>query len=489
MPTKLSIFGEIPVQQIKSKSIDSIPEYLRRYKEDASKEIAKWDLNSQTSNVNSTLLAIGNGSPINTGSSVSYNSFSSLVLGKYNYENRWQLGYLSDDNLVASYFDGNTYFKRFSIDYKTGVIKARNSDLRNGNVINCNSQYQLSFGYSKDASFEDYSLYRHNFRTTHSNVLASNSENAVDLYLWDRNNDLPESIGSRHVVRWNALGNEELVSGFRIDGGVNYDLSIDTTGVDEQNKFAIAGKGVIYYNNKSNQYRYSENGNKFKPFGSGSGSSGYYKDETTYMNRCFLKELPLPTYDPGDPTVFNATGYGVALYAHRRSRIKSITVGSGASGGIICISIYKNSSDIANVPQTYYQPVGFCQAYAKINTTNHRDRHIVRTDIADFRSGPIQSGVDVNNLYVNGYYYIVLSRTENLTGSDGSVYMDDVTHLSTLPSDEDKASFIVNKAVKYYTSLPSGETDHYQPDNSAFVISNSNSSLLPYIRVELEEVE
>lgn len=486
MPSKLSIFGNVPIQETKTKSIDSIPLYLRKYKEDASKEIAKWELNSEISNIDSSIIAMGSGLPYDSGSSVFFNNFSNITLGKYGYENRWQLNYASTDDFIATYFDGNLFFKRFSIDYKSGVIKMRNSDLRNGNVLNCNAQYQLSFGYSKDASYEDYSLYRHNFRSSHSNDLTKNSENNIDLYMWDRNNDLPESIGSRHVMRWNALGNEELVSGFRIDGGVNYDISdLDA----EKNNFAISGKGVIYYNNKTNKYRYSENGNIFKNLGSSNGGAGFRAEETTYLNRCSLYKLPTPVNDPGDPTVFNASAIGVALYAHRRSRLKSISIGSGSSSGINYIIVYKTSSDDAISVQESYGNLGSPQAYYRWMGSNHGNKHIVKTNLSDYSS---KNGTDVSNLYVNGYFYIALCRSEQLTGSDGSVYVDDVAHLSLVDSGVDsKASFLVHNAVTYFPGPLPPDGNRYYPNATAFAYTSNSDALtiLPYIRVELEEVE
>ena len=274
MPSKLNIFGDLPVQAIKSNVVSDIPNYLRKYKEDASADIAEWSKNSTASNVDSVILAMGSGSNYTLGSSVLFDTYSKIILGKTGYENRWQLNYhVTDENFIISYFDGNLQFKRFSIDYSSGTLKGKNLDLRNGNQLYCNSNYQLSFGYSSEASYEDISQYRHNIRSTFSNAKGYNSENALDFYMWDVNNDTPDEIGSRHVYRLNALGNEELISGFRIDGGVNYTLTVDpttrlATTTDEMANYSVLGKGIIYYNSYTNTYRYSENGGVFKEFAS-----------------------------------------------------------------------------------------------------------------------------------------------------------------------------------------------------------------------------
>ena len=228
------------------------------------RDIAAWKFNADASNVDSVILAIGSGH-ILTSSNVSYSIglYSSFVLGRTGYNNRWDISYQNNENFLVSYFDGNTYFKRFTVDYSTGNAKVRNVDIRNGNNPNCNAYYQLAFGVSAESAYEDYSQYRHNLRTSHSGIAQLNSENAVDLYLWDINNDTPDEIGSKHVVRWNAIGNEELISGFRIDGGVSFTVVTPTDKTNEQTNFAIPGKGVIYYNKSTNTYRYSVNGGLF----------------------------------------------------------------------------------------------------------------------------------------------------------------------------------------------------------------------------------
>ncbi|MCK9429195.1 MAG: hypothetical protein M0R17_04265 [Candidatus Omnitrophica bacterium] len=286
MPSNLNNFGTVNATVISSNVIDSVPTYLKQFNEDSSAQIAEWQLNSKVSQADALIFAIGNGTEL-VSSTVSntIDIFSAYILGKYTYENHWQINYLQNENICYTYYDGNNYFKRFTIDYKTGNLGGRSITLRNGNIPNCNADFQAAFGYSNEASYADYSQYRHNIRTSHSNDINFNYENALDLYIWDKTNDLPDDIGSRHVVRWNALGNEELVSGFRIDGGLNVDISTPDSRALEQTNYAVTNKGVIYFNTSVNKYRYSENGGAFKYLGSGSGGgSGII--QSCDLNQC-----------------------------------------------------------------------------------------------------------------------------------------------------------------------------------------------------------
>lgn len=272
MASNLSEFGNV-VSSTNNNIIGSIPSYLRKQKETFNKDIAAWEYNSKSSNVDAIIMAIGTGSVLSDNVSYKLSVFSSFVLGRGGYNNRWQLNYESNDNLLITYFDGDSYFKRLTIDYSTGLNKVRNVDMRNGNSPNCNAYHQIGFGYSPEASFEDYSNYRHNIRSSHSGDANFNGENALDLYIWDATNDTPSELGSRHVLRWNAQGNEELISGFRIDGGVSFDINSSDRKELEKTNFAVPGKGVLYYNKSSNTYRYSTNGGLFNDLGGASTSS------------------------------------------------------------------------------------------------------------------------------------------------------------------------------------------------------------------------
>lgn len=274
MPSNLQEFGNTPNTAInKSESISSIPSYLRKNKQVFNADIANYEYNSDASNVDSVILAMGEGHLLNS-SNVSYKLgvYSSFVLGRKGYNNRWDASYQDSENFLLSYFDGSSYFKRLTIDYVTGNLKTRTIDLRGGNTPNCNAYSQLAFGASGESSFEDYSQYRHNFRTSHTAIADLNNENAIDIYLWDANNDTPDELGSRHVLRLNALGNEELISGFRIDGGLAVPVTTTQNKNDERDNYAIPGKGVLYYNTISNTFRFSQNGGLFKEIGDASAS-------------------------------------------------------------------------------------------------------------------------------------------------------------------------------------------------------------------------
>lgn len=275
MPSNLQEFGTNPSTIINgNNSISKISTYLLKNKETFNKDIAAWKYNSDASNVDSVILAVGSGRLITSdNSSYKIGLYSSFVLGRTGYNNRWDIGYQDSENYLLSYFDGNSFFKRLTIDHYNGNVKVRNLDLRNGNNPNCDAFHQIAFGISGEASFEDYSKYRHNFRTSHTGLAQLNGNNAIDLYLWDASADTPDELGTKHVMRWSALGNEELISGFRIDGGVNFPINNDTDKTNEKNNFAIPGKGVIYYNTYTNTYRFSVNNGLFSDFGTGGGGS------------------------------------------------------------------------------------------------------------------------------------------------------------------------------------------------------------------------
>lgn len=335
MPTNLNPFGSVKSQKITAlPSSDITPNYLQQFKSAHSREIANWIKNNNVSKVDAFLLAVGDGgskSPI--GASLQRNAFSSLILGQTGYENRWQVAYsagyansannsvVGTGNLSLTYFDGNIDFKRLTIDYANGNVKARNLDLRNGNIANCSKFHQIALGYSSESAFEDYSLYRHNIRTSHSNLVTSNSDNAIDFYVWDVTIDTPQQIGSRHAFRLNALGNEELISGFRIDGGVAYTAPTETVaGTDEKTKYAIAGKGVIYYNSVTKKYRFSEDGGFFKDFGSGGGTSiGQWN--FTNLTSIYNQNRAFTTWDLSDGINANNYTYTMILSYDDKSKV------------------------------------------------------------------------------------------------------------------------------------------------------------------------
>ena len=239
-------------------------------------------LSDQSYKAPSIIFASGNGSyyPTNTSSGLQF--YSSFILGRDKYLNNWQLSHRIDDIFELSYFDGSTVFNCLSIDPSNQRIKTRSLETRNGNKSTYATYSQLIFGYDNTASTTETGIYRHNIRTRHDPN--NNMENAIDVFLWNTL-DSNTALGSRRVLSLYGNGNEELVSGFRIDGGINVDISTPSTRTSEQTNYALSGKGVIYFNTSVNKYRYSENGGAFKYLGSGSGGgSGII--QSCDLNQC-----------------------------------------------------------------------------------------------------------------------------------------------------------------------------------------------------------
>jgi hypothetical protein len=233
------------------------------------------DLASANTVAPTFILAMGDGSSnIPKNSSYEFDFYSAYILGRTGYNNAWVQNYQKSEKYTISYFDGSTVFKRFSIENETGKLLGRSIELRNGNIPFTSANTQLVFGWASDSKINETSTLRHSFKTVHSQTIAS--ENAMDIYLWNPVNDQPTSMGSRHVARFNGIGNFEIIRGSEVMGGVAQALSTTPTSpelVAEQTALAITGKGVLYYNSVLGRFRYSENGSQFYFLGNGSGSA------------------------------------------------------------------------------------------------------------------------------------------------------------------------------------------------------------------------
>lgn len=233
------------------------------------------DLASANTLAPTFILAMGDGSSnVPKNSSYEFDFYSAYILGRTGYNNAWVQNYQKSEKYTISYFDGSTVFKRFSIENETGKLLGRSIELRNGNIPFTSANTQLVFGWASDSKINETSTLRHSFKTVHSQTIAS--ENAMDIYLWNPVNDQPTSMGSRHVARFNGIGNFEIIRGSEVMGGVAQALSTTPTSpelVAEQTALAITGKGVLYYNSVLGRFRYSENGSEFYFFGDGSGSA------------------------------------------------------------------------------------------------------------------------------------------------------------------------------------------------------------------------
>ena len=138
MPSLINPVNTLSASKITSDIISTIPSYLKKFKETSSTQIADWLSNSNTSAVDALILALGSGqSLLSLGVSNPLEIFSAVILGKTSYQNRWQMNYMSSEDLCISYFDGTNHFKRLSVAFDSGTIKSQSADFRNGNTPSC----------------------------------------------------------------------------------------------------------------------------------------------------------------------------------------------------------------------------------------------------------------------------------------------------------------------------------------------------------------
>lgn len=281
----------------------------------------------------SVILASGSGGFYPKTAEYQNNFYSAHIYGRDDYLNSWQESYRTDEAFELTYYDGSTLFREFKIDPGTGRGKIKSLETRNGNLPGQAGFTQFIMGYNADASVDDVGYYRHNFRTRHSST--NNNENAIDVFLWDSTKDSKTALGSRRVISLYSNGNFELVSGTSIFGPVNIAISTTAEKTTEKNSLAVAGKGVIYYNESKNRFRYSENGKDFKYFGSGSGGSGG-------IESCnLLSTAPYRKLDPRE-------GIATVHHANTDITIKSIYLqlfptGTAGANNKIGIAIYKSN--------------------------------------------------------------------------------------------------------------------------------------------------
>lgn len=219
----------------------------------------------------SVIFASGDGTFYPKNTAYQGDFYSANILARDGYTNSWMTSYGTDENFNLSYYDGSKLFKSLSIDPSTGKGKIRSLEVRNGNLPGQAGFVQFLLGFNESASTNDNGKYRHNFRTRHSTT--SNSENAIDIFLWDYVNDSANAVGSRRVFSLYGTGSVEIVSGTQIFGPVSIAITTTEEKTIEQSTLAQTGKGVIYYNQSKNRFRYSENGGLFKYFGGGGDSS------------------------------------------------------------------------------------------------------------------------------------------------------------------------------------------------------------------------
>lgn len=399
-------------------------------------------LSDQSYKAPSIIFASGNGSyyPTNTSSGLQF--YSSFILGRDKYLNNWQLSHRIDDIFELSYFDGSTVFNCLSIDPSNQRIKTRSLETRNGNKSTYATYSQLIFGYDNTASTTETGIYRHNIRTRHDPN--NNMENAIDVFLWNTL-DSNTALGSRRVLSLYGNGNEELVSGFRIDGGINVDISTPSTRTSEQTNYALSGKGVIYFNTSVNKYRYSENGGAFKYFGSGSGGSGII--QSCDLNQCGAysellvnKPIAVMMHSVGDLVI---------------NKISIATMVGSTAGINIGLAIYKpsvNTNTLSGITLTKYWS-------GTVTTTINEEMLTCNID-------------DNNAVSVNGWYAILITNLSNSANPIIAAYINQTQMLddSSAISFQLDASLAINSRVWASSFTPA-------------IDSTLNTEIVPYIKV------
>lgn len=238
-------------------------------------------IKSGTFKAPSIIFASGDGTFFPKATAYQVDFYSANVLARDGYTNSWITTYGKNESYNLSYYDGSTLFKSLSVDPASGKAKVRSLEVRNGNLPTEAGFVQFLLGYNESASTNEDGKYRHNFRTRHSTE--DNSENAIDIYLWDKDNDTAGAVGSKRVLSLYGTGSIEIVCGTEIFGPISIAIDTSADKLIEQDTLAQDGKGVIYFNENKNRFRYSENGGPFKYFGSGNGVSA---NESVGLSSC-----------------------------------------------------------------------------------------------------------------------------------------------------------------------------------------------------------
>lgn len=291
----------------------------------------------------SVIFASGDGTFYPKNTAYQGDFYSANILARDGYTNSWMTSYGTDESFNLSYYDGSRLFKSLNIDPSTGKGKIRSLEVRNGNLPGQAGFVQFLLGYNESASTNDNGKYRHNFRTRHSTT--SNSENSIDIFLWDYVNDSANAVGSRRVLSLYGTGSIEIVSGTEIFGPVSIAITTSAEKTIEQNTLAQSGKGVIYYNQNQNRFRYSENGGPFKYLGSGGGAG---------IETCsFNTTAPYRKLEPNE-------SIHVIKYAAVDIVIKSLTLQmfpNNSGNNQLGIAVYKGHYDGPDSNYASYQRV------------------------------------------------------------------------------------------------------------------------------------
>lgn len=416
----------------------------------------------------SVIFASGNGTfyPKNTAYQGEF--YSANILAREGYTNSWMTSYGIDENYNLSYYDGSTLFKSLSINPATGRGKIRSIEVRNGNLPGQAGFVQFLLGYNESASTNNVGKYRHNFRTRHSTL--SNSENAIDLYLWDYINDSENDVGSRRVFSLYGTGSVEIVSGTQIFGPLNIVIETEEELDNEQSTLAIPGKGVIYYNESKNRFRYSENGNAFKYFGTGNGGSNF---ESASLVGC-------STFRHLGGNLDSPHAIGSYFFAKDEMEIARVctvipTMESMAAGDIQ-FAIYKPQyNPVANgdVPM-----IGIA---GNVQMTKIASGAILPASATNiYAVGELEEPVKVQ-----GWFCVVLSNTPAATWP--SIYA--AMNMAEMMSIADQMYQVPLQFVRDDIVLPNEQTDSMWPETiNSLYGSNAhilNKNVIPYIKLEI----
>ena len=454
----------------------------------------------------SVLLASGDGKFHPKSANYQNSFYSSHVLGRNGYKNIWQSSFLTNNDYAITYYDGSTLFRRFNIDDVTGTAKVRSLEVRNGNISKQAGYSQLVLGYNSTANIDENGIFRHSLRTRHDKY--DNNQNAIDLFLWDKNKDADGALGSRRVLSLYGTGNLELVNGTHIDSGV----SVAVKSADED-AMAISGKGVLYYNQTNNRYRYSEDGGAFKYLGSGSGGGSFYL-ESCNLNKCSFVDTPVMQGDKQHNNV-KSFSFVVRMYSHAKAKIKKIYV--PARGGAMQVAVYSDTineySENGPFRYTSEQLIAYNPGYSGRNAGSAGSPYYLPTSVAldagdwEFYERNVATpSTTVKEAIVSGSFAVAISVNWDATETIEKIMAELISTGFADPSTiDDLVNDYANNGMNF-ESLTYDMTNDTNPTTSSLYTMHASISdrvsmylsiphfikqlnFVPYIKVVLEPVE
>lgn len=427
-------------------------------------------IKSGTFKAPSIIFASGDGTFFPKATAYQVDFYSANVLARDGYTNSWITTYGKNESYNLSYYDGSTLFKSLSIDPASGKAKVRSLEVRNGNLPTEAGFVQFLLGYNESASTNDEGKYRHNFRTRHSTE--DNSENAIDVYLWDKDNDSAGAVGSKRVLSLYGTGSLEIVCGTEIFGPISIAIDTSADKLVEQNTLAQTGKGVIYYNEDKNKFRYSENGGPFKYFGSGSGVSS---NESVGLSACF----PFSALG-GDINSPNAIGvYIFCEESVELAGISTVLANVGINTPDIAFAIYKPALIEVNTDSGVSTPMVGTSGVVSMGK-------VAEGIIATARATNVNStGMLETPVAVKGWICVVLSNVPFTVMPDIYAAMN----LSEMMSMASPSYHIPLQFIRDDIVLPNTPVNEMWKDtiNSLYESDTHllNKNVIPYIKLEI----